>query len=130
MFGLFKPKEIRQFFAGLDRLEGRIGSTSSFSQVRAMIVADSKRDPESYVAAIRNSKAPEQVAATSVANVSGDIVESGRLHLYRGVLSPAGEAMLKLYKDATAYLVSEGVLDEAQRTEEVSFILRNIKNVG
>ncbi len=81
MFGLFTPKEIALFRKGIDSLEHRIGTSSSFDEIRHVIDADIKRSAQPYIAAIRNSSSPEQVATTAVSNVAGNIVEGGSLCL-------------------------------------------------
>lgn len=130
MFGLFTPKEIKLFRNGLDLLEHRLGTSFSFTRIRQVIEADIGRAPQPYIDAIKNSPSPEQVAATSVANAAGDLVESGELCIYRGLLSPAGEEMLKLYSDCLGFLLSSGFIDEATRAKEMTAIRRNIASVG
>ncbi len=130
MFGLLTPKEIKLFNKGLDLLEHRLGTTIAFSRVRQVIEADVRKAPKPYIDAVRNSSSPEQVAATTVANVAGDIVESGELCIYRGLLSPAGQEMLKVYSDCLGFLLSSGFIDVATRDKEMSAIRRNIESVG
>jgi hypothetical protein len=130
MFVLFKAKEVKLFMKGLDLLEHRIGSSSSFSQIRQMIAADMRRSEQPYIHAIRNSNSPEIVAATSVSNAAGDMVESGSMCIYRGLLSPAGEEMFQLYKDSMDALVDLGFIESFKRDEELAAIQRNIQTVG
>ena len=130
MFGIFTSKEIKLFRKGLDLLEHRIGTSPSFVEMRRLIEEDMKRSEAPYIEAIRNSKSPVQVAATTISNGAGDVVESGRLSLYRGVLSPAGEDMFKLYKNCMNVLVDTGFISPEKRTEEFAAVSRNIKTVG
>ena len=130
MFGIFTPKEIKLFKKGLDLLEHRIGTSPSFLEMRRLIEEDMKRSEAPYIEAIRNSNSPEQVAATTISNGAGDAVESGRMSLYRGVLSPAGEEMFQLYKNCMNFLVESGFITTAKRDEEFAAISRNIRTVG
>lgn len=130
MFRIFEPKEIKMFRAGLDKLEKRLGSSSSFDRVRRVIEADLKVSRKEYMTAISNAKDPESIAANSVGNVSGDFVESGQLHVYRGVLSPAGENMLDLYIRTTKFAVDQGDLEEEIYEANLKTIKSNIKSIG
>lgn len=130
MFSLFAPKEISLFRKALDLLEHRVGSSYSFSRVRHTVETAIKKTPDLYVQGVQTSSSPEVFAAICFANVSGDFIESGELHLYRGILSPAGEEMLKLYTACLDFLVASGNIDAAKRETELAFIRRNISSVG
>ena len=130
MFRIFEPKEIKTFRAGLNKLEKRLCSSSSFNRVRKVIEADLKVSTKEYIVAINNTKDAELIAANSVGNVSGDFVESGQLHIYRGVLSPAGEAMLDLYIRTIKFSADRGDLREGFFEENLEAIKSNIQSTG
>ncbi len=73
---------------------------------------------------------PEQIAAASVANASGDILETGTLCLYRGVLSPVGEEMMELFRIALHELVRMEVATQKDIDQQISAVRTTIRTVG
>lgn len=79
----------------------------------------------------------EQFVVGAISNYTGDLLESGNFHLYRGVLSPAGEKLLEYYDFAMAQLKKLGGMQEdgSMITDEYikqerKVLLENIKNIG
>lgn len=95
---------------------------------RAMeLVADTERT----VYSIRvDRQTPETLAAILLANAAGPLLSSGRYHVYRGVLSPAGHALLALWRRCNEFLVAEGKFPSEHRAEDEREMSSAIKNAG
>ncbi|MEK7950440.1 hypothetical protein [Luteolibacter soli] len=73
---------------------------------------------------------PRQVALQFAGNTAGDALESGKWHLYRGVLSPAGNELMRLYDACWRANVADGFATEEKRQEEMAMMHRLILQVG
>ena len=65
-----------------------------------------------------------------VYNVCSNRAESGRYHIYRGMLNPEGEEYWKITKRILSDLVEDGVFKEEWAHEQLSIIEENIRSVG
>ena len=67
-----------------------------------------------------------------IANTSGDMVESGQYHIYRGVLNPMGpgEDLLNIFDSAMDELVKLGDIDEKNAQVQKEALRKNIQGVG
>lgn len=67
-----------------------------------------------------------------IANAAGDLVESGKYHVYRGVLDPlrGGKDLLRIYDKAVDEMVREGASGAEFAAEQKAIIRENIKTVG
>ena len=81
---------------------------------------------------IRQGVSPRHWVYRTIANVSGDLVESGNYHIYRGVLNPMepGEELVELFDMAVDKLAEMKVLDPEQAKKEKDALRENIKSVG
>jgi len=104
----------------------------AFSSIKSIIHEAISAEPNQFKNAIRVSKSLHQYVYTLIANIAGDEVESGRHHLYRGVLNPLGlgKEYLHIYKSCLNELVSLNAIDNVQAEEELNALLQNIKTVG
>ena len=66
------------------------------------------------------------------ANLTFDLLASGRFHLYRGMLNPNSCApnLLLVYEGCMKYGVSMGMLSEEDRQDQYSYLLERISQVG
>lgn len=87
--------------------------------------------------AFNNALIVEQFIVGSISNYAGDLLESGKFHLCRGNLLPAGEKLLEYYDFAMIQLKNLGGMQEDgnQITDkyierERKTLLENIKNIG
>lgn len=84
-----------------------------------------------------NNLIVEQFIVGSISNYAGDLLERGNFHLYRGVLSPAGEKLLEYYDFAMTQLKNLGgiqadgsMITDEYIKQERKVLLENIKNIG
>ncbi len=72
------------------------------------------------------------MALTMIANLAGDWLETGKYHMYRGVLNPltGGESLLRVYNGTVDRLEEVGEIskDDAERNKKQ--LLDNIKSNG
>lgn len=73
---------------------------------------------------------PRIWAFTFSSNLSGDILESGTVCIYRGLLSPTGEEYLKVFTYTTMQLAKEGIVSEETAKENIEAVKKTILSVG
>ena len=115
----------------LDDLSSRFDS-AAFELVRQPITRKVFARSSELTAAVQNGISPRQCAYTEIANITGDLLESGRHHLYRGVLDPLGpgDNLLRLFDFAVDGLVKLGAFDAAYAEKQKSAIRDGIRTVG
>lgn len=65
-------------------------------------------------------------------NTSFSLVSSGQFHIYRGVLNPmgVGPLFIKLINVCLDYYEKNGIVDKAQREDQIDILNENIASVG
>lgn len=127
----FPPKEVRMMMKVIDELSLEFDS-EAYRLVRGLIEKGILSDYKNVVSQATNEKSAREIAYVLIANISGDLVESGNYHIYRGVLNPLsiGNELLQLFDTATDRLLEEGAISEEEAEEQKSGIRENIKSVG
>ena len=97
-------------------------------QIEEIILVDTKK----FIDAIQSGRSVRKYIYSTIANISGDMVESGNYHIYRGVLNPhgPGEKLLEIFDAAMDELVNLGDTDFESSRREKEAIRENIKAVG
>lgn len=67
-----------------------------------------------------------------LANASFDLLSSGRYHIYRGMLNPMSCAtnLMAIHNKSVDYGYKKGLVTEAQKDEDYSYLIECINNVG
>ncbi len=78
----------------------------------------------------KNNSTPLAWIYGITSNISGNMVESGNYHIYRGVLNEEGQRLLKLFDDSTNKLLDMGMIEKNYATNQKNTIRENIKGVG
>jgi hypothetical protein len=128
---LFAPKEVRAVLGILDEAECKFDSPA-FEKIRKIIKNAILENTRNVIKQVREGHSPRQYVYSMIANVSGDYVESGQCHMYRGVLDPMGIGgeLLKIFDAAVDELVLIGAVDKDFAQEQKKGIRENIKTVG
>jgi len=128
---IFVSKEIKALDGVLDELNYTY-DTPAFHFVREKITDILTKYPDDFQPHFKEGMSPRQMIFTSIANLYGDLVESGKYHLHRGVLNPSGlgVGLLELFDIAVDELVKLGVVEEENANIQKQGIRDNIKNVG
>jgi hypothetical protein len=130
MFGFLRPNPLKLIHLAIDDLDHE-WALVSFSLVRAQVdrLVDTHR--ATLIASVQSGECtPRQIAVAQVANCSGDLLESGTLNIYRGVLSPAGEGVMAVFRRSLAEMVAMGHATEAEAADQISCVLSSIRTVG
>jgi len=85
---------------------------------------------ELYKEKIDNNEEIAGWMSLHIANFAADNLESGKFHVYRGVLGVAGNEFLEMFKRATKSAVEYGILSSAQAKKNQSIVLKSIKEAG
>jgi len=117
MFGLFSRKDelIIQLLAKLEEAkraaptEARQVSDPLFDQLAGTIKTKwASEHIANYRNKIQDGESHEAFIYNFIVHATGDKLESGRYHLYRGILSPEGRLYQQLFEHAINTMVSAG----------------------
>ena len=126
----FAPRGVKEAMEILDEIKQTIGG-SGFDLVRERIEKYLVSHAKEYEESMKKAT-PRQFVYSAIANIAGDLVESGEYHLYRAILNPMGPGkdLLKLFDGAVDELVKMGVMEKANAEKEKLGVRENIKNAG
>jgi len=124
-----QPKEVCSALDILDEAKYKLDSPA-FEKVQRCVKLAIQENISDVVRIIREEQPPRHYVYSMIANVSGDWLESGEYHMYRGVLNPMGEGMLKLFDTTVDELVLIGACDKKFAKEQKKGVRANIKTVG
>lgn len=129
---LFPPSELKRAFKALDEVEERLDYNPVYSFVIQYVKKNVYKCKKEIVQLFNEGESPEKWAYTAIANVSGDFLESGQFHLYRGVLNPIGQGieLLKLFDMCVDKLVEIGSINYCEAKEQKNGMRNCIKNNG
>ena len=132
IFGkLFLEKEIKAVLGVLDELDFEFSEFLHFNDVRSLAEKIILKNQHDIIRIMREQNiSPRRTACSWINNVSGDILESGQYHVYRGVLSPVGDAYLKIFDRSTELLSQVGDMSEEQAREHKQGMRNRIQKVG
>jgi hypothetical protein len=131
MARLFPPREVRAALDLLSEAQDQL-DCSAFESVRIEIENAIFSQPRKFVTLVRKGASLREWVYSMIANVAGDQVESGRYHLYRGLLNPLepGQDLLRLFDRAVDELVTMGAITGDRAESQKAAIRENIKSVG
>jgi hypothetical protein len=102
---LFGNKELKEALNIIDDAEKKFNN-KAFVFVREHLEKMYSANPKWLKKIMKkNNTTIKEMTYNGMANFAGDLLESGKLHLYRGVLLPEGEDLLKLYEDIIDELI-------------------------
>ncbi|MFH1349278.1 MAG: hypothetical protein ABIH58_06645 [Patescibacteria group bacterium] len=123
------PKEIESAIDALDKIEQTLNN-SALQTVRSIIEKMLFEHPNKYAEITSKNIRPRQWVLTTIANVAGDLVESGEYHVYRGVLMDHGKELLNLFDTVVDELIKMKIIDAQDGKEQKATIRENIKMMG
>lgn len=127
----FSEKEVKEAIGILEEASKKNGS-GGFELVKEQVEKSILSDPKQFIDVVRKGRSVRKYVYSMIANVSGDMVESGYYHIYRGVLNPMGpgEDLLRIFDSAMDELVELGDTDKGNAEEQKEAIRKNMKNMG
>jgi hypothetical protein len=132
--GVKKPKvknsEVKEAMEILDEADGKF--ETGFDLVREHIEKGINENTKQFLEVIGKGRSVRKYVYSMIANISGDMVESGQHHIYRGVLNPMGpgQNLLKIFDSAMDELVNLGDTDKENAEKQKKAVRENIKSVG
>ena len=129
---IFPPKEVKAAIGILDEINLKFNN-KGFKMVRNYIEKAIFSNPKKFVEIMQSeNESPREWIYMKIANIAGDLVESGQYHIYRGILNPQGPGshLLQLYDMAVDEIVKMGKLDIEKAKQEKKALRKNIENVG
>ena len=127
----FSKKEVKEAIGILEEASQKFGS-GGFDLVKEYVEKSILSDIEQFIDVVRKGRSVRKYVYSMIANVSGDMVESGHYHIYRGVLNPMGpgEDLLKIFDSAMDELVELGDTDTKNAEEQKEAVRKNMQNMG
>jgi len=127
----FSKKEVKEAIGILEEASQKFGS-GGFDLVKEYVEKSILSDPKQFMDVIRKGRSARKYVYSMIANVSGDMVESGHYHIYRGILNPMGpgEDLLKIFDSAMDELVKLGDTDTKNAEEQKEAVRKNIQDIG
>lgn len=130
MFTFLLPREAKLALSILEEVEFANQDSIFFGGVKATMVGVIKKNPQYAVNTIRGGVPPRQYVYATVVNVIGDMLESGRCSVYRGVLSMQGQDLLRVHDNCVDELIKIGH-EPAEDLEQLKRDIRQrIKEAG
>ncbi len=128
---LFPSKDLKKFRKILDDLDSKLNNPS-FIIVRERMEKWALKNPKDLKVMLNKKIDHELWLIGHTANISGDLVESGEYHLYRGVLNPLsqGEKLLKLFDQSTDLSYEKGEFDKEFAEKQKKQVRINMRSVG
>jgi hypothetical protein len=127
----FLGKEIKGILGALDALDVEFTQYSYFDNVKRLaekMILKNKEDIKRIM--LRDNVSPIRAAYSWINNVSGNLLESGRYHIYRGTLDMMGKELLDIFDISTDKLVEVGDMNKDRAEQHKKDIRRNISSVG
>lgn len=127
----FSKKEVKEAIGILEEASKKFGS-GGFDLVKEHVEKSILSDTQQFIDVVRKGRSVRKYVYSMIANVSGDMVESGHYHIYRGVLNPMGpgEDLLKIFDSAMDELVELGDTDKKNAEEQKEAVRKNMENMG
>ncbi|NTU49838.1 MAG: hypothetical protein HGA87_02925 [Desulfobulbaceae bacterium] len=127
----FLDKEIKAVLAELDAMSKVFDTNLSFEDVRKKTENEiiAKRVHIRTVLLSENIH-PKRAAYSWVNNVSGDMLETGQYHVYRGALTHVGSELLIIFDRTTDELCKLGDCDQAFAANQKAMIRQSIASAG
>jgi len=127
----FSKKEVKEALGILEEAGKGFGS-GGFDLVKEYVEKSILSDTKQFLDVVRKGRSVRKYVYSMIANISGDLVESGHYHIYRGVLNPMGpgEDLLKIYDTAMDELVRLGDTDAENAKKEKTAVRKNIEAMG
>lgn len=107
--------------------------TPSFENVRKTVEEIIMKNKEKIREIMtRDNISPRRTVYSWINNVSGDMLESGQYHIYRGVLNPMGQGneLLKIFDISTDKLVEVGDMSKDKAEQHKKNIRNCISSIG
>lgn len=127
----FSKKEVKEAIGVLEEASQKFGS-GGFDLVKEHVEKSILSDTQQFIEVVRKGRSIRKYVYSMIANTSGDMVESGRYHIYRGVLNPMGpgEDLLKIFDSTMDELVKLGDTDQKNADEQKEAVRKNMANMG
>lgn len=116
--------------SALDIAEKELNN-DSFNLIRVYFEKAIKKEADKLLNWIQDSNStPLSWIYSKTSNVSGDMVESGKYHMYRNALNETGQKLLKLFDDSTDKLCELGDIEKDYAKSQKENIREYIKGIG
>lgn len=106
-------------------------SDNEVLRIKNFIQRRFKKDFKNIIQQIENQLLPISLWVYGItSNLDADQLESGRLHAYRGVLSPSASGLKKLFQDSIDLQKDTNLIDSKHLDKVVLQVNENIKKAG
>jgi len=125
-----KPTSKEVLLLALDEAEKEL-INDSFSLIRIHFEKAIKKDADKILNWIQEYNSnPLSWIYSKTSNISGNMVESGEYHIYRGALNENGQQLQRLFDDSTDKLYELGEIEKDYANNQKGNIREYIKGIG
>ena len=117
----------------IEKYEGNSGVTMSCKRDLLGQISKAVESGREEIATWKDSEVDYiKVAHTMLAQITFDLLKSGKYHLHAGVLNPMSCAnnLMNVYKASMRYAVENHFIDANTREEQYKFLLECISQIG
>ncbi len=128
---IFGSKEIKSALCVIEEAKTTLENTE-FHIIESILKEILRKHPNDIINIIKNGTPARQWGYAAIANVTGDLLETGKYHIHRGMLNPLGPgaSLLKLYDSAVDELVRMGIVNVSSAEIEKKALRKNLNTVG
>ena len=130
---MFASKEVKAILGVLDEADQRF-DCRAFEMVKNQIEQAVLSLPDGFAQKIRNGISPRQCVYSMIANIAGELLASGKFHLFPGTLNPlpfsGGLDLLRIFDAAVDEMVQIGAVDKDNAVAHKARMRDTIKTEG
>lgn len=129
---IFASKGVKAALGVLDELDYECKGYA-FPLIREQVELAILEQPEKFVSVLKSQgRTPREKVYSMLESVAGDYLEGGSsdYYVYRGVLNPTGQQLLKVYDHIIERMKKDGCISEEEAQKQKSDIQDRIKEVG
>jgi hypothetical protein len=106
-------------------------SSRALKLIRPSVLAATKSNKIELLSEFCDSKiTPSQTAGNLFANQVGDELETGKHHLYRGILTPLGKDLMSFYVSHLSSMAQSGQVSQEWAEEQIKIMRENVQSIG
>lgn len=123
--------EVQKSLDVLEEMESRFDRMSFLIDAKSTLASSIENNPDDAVHVVRDKGIPpRQYVYSMMANMLADTLESGSMHIYRGILSIRGKVALSMFERCVDELERMDIKDANALGRLRADLKRNIKEVG
>jgi hypothetical protein len=127
----FVPRATRQVLEELENVRSLFPNHEvGYMLVRRELEVQIRRNAKGVAKHLKTGPSPRDWLISMMATCAADMVETGRFHVYRGVLNPNGNELLAVTRLCGEEMVRLGAIDAEFLAKQMKTIGENVRDMG